>query len=119
MGLDRVGPLQNGKRKLCFTVAGFQRIMMIDDEVAGGKKKTVMADPSNKCQLPSPLPGKVDKFLVEEGDKVAKGETIGIVVAMKMEVKITAPFDLVIKKLAVKAGDAVEEGSLISVVEEQ
>merc|ERR1711871_1855713 len=118
VGLDRVGPLQNGKRKLYFTVAGFPRIMTVDDEAEGGKKKTVMADPNNKCHLPSPLPGKVDKFVVEEGDKVLKGDTIGIVVAMKMEVKITAPFDLVVKKLQVKVGSTVEEGSLVGVVEE-
>ena len=50
---------------------------------------------------------------------VKKGQTIAIVVAMKMEVKVVAPFDLAIKSQVVFEGDIVEEGSLVATVAEK
>ena len=69
--------------------------------------------------MPSPLPGKIESVLYKEGDIVKKGQTIAIVVAMKMEVKVVAPFDLAIKSQVVFEGDIVEEGSLVATVAEK
>ena len=52
----------------------------------------------------SPMPGKVTKFLVANGTKVARGANVIIVEAMKMEHLVKAPRDGVIH-FAVREGD--------------
>ena len=117
--LVRISALQKGMRKVYFQVAGYDRLVTVLDEETSIQKKTIMADISNKCHLPSPLPGKIESVLYKEGDIVKKGQTIAIVVAMKMEVKVVAPFDLAIKSQVVFEGDIVEEGSLVATVAEK
>jgi biotin carboxyl carrier protein len=64
----------------------------------------------------SPMPGKVVKVLVEEGDEVAEGASLAVVEAMKMENELFAPRAGVVQKVFVQPGDAVEGGaSLVTV----
>ncbi|PKO95152.1 MAG: hypothetical protein CVU14_12330, partial [Bacteroidetes bacterium HGW-Bacteroidetes-9] len=65
-------------------------------------------DPDN---IVSPMPGKVLKVNVSEGDKVIKGEVLMVVEAMKMENNILSPKDAVVDKLLVKEGDMVDGSS--------
>jgi acetyl-CoA carboxylase biotin carboxylase subunit len=58
-------------------------------------------------KIVSPMPGKVIKVNVKEGDEVKKGTTLLIVEAMKMENYITAPGDGIIEKVNVKVGEMV------------
>jgi len=61
-----------------------------------------------------PMPGKVLKILVKEGEKVRKNQSLAIVEAMKMEHEIKAPSEAVIKKINVSEEDMVDtEDSLI------
>ncbi|GBC88635.1 2-oxoglutarate carboxylase large subunit [bacterium HR13] len=55
----------------------------------------------------APMPGRVVRVLVKEGDKVKEGQTVAIVEAMKMENEIHAPISGVVKKVFVKPGDNV------------
>ena len=55
----------------------------------------------------SPMPGKVIKILVKQGDEVAKGDLLLVVEAMKMENNIHSPAHAVVDRIAVKAGDLV------------
>jgi acetyl/propionyl-CoA carboxylase alpha subunit len=66
-------------------------------------------------QIVSPMPGKVIKINVKEGDEVKKGNVLLIVEAMKMENNIISPKDGIVEKVNVKAGDMVD-GSLELVV---
>lgn len=59
------------------------------------------------------------EFIVAEGDKLSKGDTLAIVSAMKMEVKVTAQFDCVVANAEVKKGERVDEGSRLLTVESQ
>jgi len=61
--------------------------------------------------LTAPMPGKIVKVMVEAGRKVAKGEPLLILEAMKMEHTITAPGDGVVKELHYAAGEQVLEGA--------
>lgn len=45
----------------------------------------------------APMPGKVTKVLVEEGQEVSKGDVLVIMEAMKMEHRIEAPADGTVK----------------------
>ena len=61
----------------------------------------------------SPMPGRVVAVQVSIGDRVAKGQPLIVVEAMKMEHVLTAPFDGVVAELNVKAGQQVAEGATL------
>ncbi len=64
----------------------------------------------------SPMPGKVIKVLVAEGDEVAAGAPVAVVEAMKMENELSAPRAGVVEKVHVQPGDAVESGAKLVTV---
>ncbi|WP_288758402.1 biotin carboxylase N-terminal domain-containing protein [uncultured Brevundimonas sp.] len=65
--------------------------------------------------LRAPMPGKVVAAPVEAGDAVAKGQTVVVLEAMKMEHALTAPFDGVVESVAA-VGDQVTEAAVLAVV---
>ena len=66
--------------------------------------------------LLAPMPGMIVKYLKSVGDTVAKGETIVILEAMKMENALTAPCDGVVKAVPFKSGDTVAKGASLCVI---
>jgi biotin carboxyl carrier protein len=58
--------------------------------------------------ISTPMPGKVVKILVKEGDIVKGGDTVIIVSAMKMESEYKVNTDKIIKKILVNEGDTIE-----------
>ncbi|HIQ30664.1 MAG TPA: biotin/lipoyl-binding protein, partial [Aquifex aeolicus] len=60
-----------------------------------------------------PMPGKVAKILVEEGQPVEEGQTVAVVEAMKMENEIHAPIDGIVKHVFAKVGDHVNPDEAI------
>ncbi len=71
---------------------------------------------SDQGIISSPMPGKVIKVNVKEGEHVSMGITLAVVEAMKMENHIQAPFDGVIKKVGIKEGDMVDGGEVLLVL---
>ncbi|MDC7745159.1 acetyl/propionyl/methylcrotonyl-CoA carboxylase subunit alpha [Rhizobium binxianense] len=68
----------------------------------------------------SPMPGLVISVDVAEGDRVAKGDRLLTVEAMKMEHSLRAPFDGIVGKLQVSTGARVSENQLVvTVMKEQ
>lgn len=67
--------------------------------------------------LTAPMPGKVLRFLVEEGDEVKKGQGLVVMEAMKMENELKTPKDGVVKKISSAPGVAVDGGTLLLVIE--
>jgi 3-methylcrotonyl-CoA carboxylase alpha subunit len=57
------------------------------------------------------MPGRVIKVFVEAGAAVAKGASLMVVEAMKMEHTIVAPTDGRVVAIHYAAGDAVKEGA--------
>jgi acetyl-CoA carboxylase biotin carboxylase subunit len=66
-------------------------------------------------EIVSPMPGKVVKINVTEGQSVKKGDLLLVVEAMKMENNIISPKEGTIEKINVKAGEMVN-GSLELVI---
>jgi acetyl-CoA carboxylase biotin carboxylase subunit len=67
-------------------------------------------------RIVSPMPGKVIKINVMNGDEVKKGQTLLIVEAMKMENSIIAPHDGLVEEVNVRVGEMVNSStSLISI----
>jgi len=65
----------------------------------------------------SPMPGKVVKILVKEGDRVKAGDTVIIVSAMKMESEYKVKKDRLIKEIKVKEGDTVDAQEPMVIIE--
>lgn len=70
--------------------------------VAGGIKVTAGAA------------GKVFKIEASVGQKVAKGDAVVIIEAMKMEIPVVAPVDGTVASIDVAVGDAVEAGGVLA-----
>jgi 3-methylcrotonyl-CoA carboxylase alpha subunit len=62
-------------------------------------------------RLTAPMPGKVVSFSVKAGDKVAKGQPLAVMEAMKMEHTIAAPADGTVAEVLYAPGDQVAEGA--------
>jgi 3-methylcrotonyl-CoA carboxylase alpha subunit len=68
-------------------------------------------------ELRAPMPGLIVDVLAQEGERVAKGDKILVLEAMKTQQAFTAPFDGTVSKLAVSKGQQVGEGDIMAVVE--
>lgn len=64
-------------------------------------------------EVTAPMPGKILKLLVAEGDRVEHGQPLAVLEAMKMETTLYAESAAVVKKLRVAAGDMVDHGAVI------
>ena len=67
--------------------------------------------------LISPMPGKIISVDARQGDKVAKGQKLVTLEAMKMEHSLTAPFDGIVAELNAVEGAQVTEGTLLARIE--
>ena len=65
----------------------------------------------------APMHGKVVAIFVASGDKVAKGQRVAIIEAMKMEHTLTAPCAGNVTEIAVAAGAQVAEGARVMTIE--
>ena len=75
------------------------------------------ADVVAEGSLLAPMPASVMSVAVEAGQKVAKGDTIVVLEAMKMQHTIAAPADGIVTELAATAGQQVESGAVLAVIE--
>lgn len=69
------------------------------------------------AQIRAPMPGKVIRVLVKDGDEVQANQGILVMEAMKMQNEIKSPKNGIVRKLGVKAGSAVNSGDLLAEVE--
>lgn len=76
-----------------------------------GKHKDEFEGDGN--QILCPMPAKIVKVLVNEGDTVKKNQTVIVVNAMKMEIDFKAKRDGVVKKVYVKVDDTVAEHAVL------
>lgn len=113
--------LDDGTRNLTFEINGSRRTVNIKDRTVkdseNDKDEKIYADPKNKKEIGSSIPGKIVKVLVSEGDSVKKGDKLFIAEAMKMETNIVANVDGKINNVFVREGDMVESGELLASVE--
>jgi len=59
------------------------------------------------------MPGKIVKIATKKGDRVAKGDSVIVMEAMKMENEIRVTQDGTVSNICVKEGQAVETGTLL------
>jgi biotin carboxyl carrier protein len=68
-------------------------------------------------RVTAPMPGKVVRVLVAEGDTVETGQGIAVIEAMKMQNEIKAPKQGRIAALSVREGATVAAGEVLAVIE--
>ena len=93
---------------------------------ANQRRQTVVRWPERKSAgsagaegdraLRAPMPGRLAKLLVRAGDKVARGDRLAIVEAMKMEHVLHAPSDGLVVAVPRGEGEQVEMGAVIAEV---
>lgn len=64
-------------------------------------------------EIKAGLPGSIFKVLVNEGDKVKKGQPVIVIEAMKMEIEVTSPEDGVVSSVKVKQGDTIVNNQVL------
>jgi biotin carboxyl carrier protein len=69
------------------------------------------------AKILAPMPGKIVRVIVAEGDEVEAGQPLVVVEAMKMQNEIKATKNGKITKIAVKEATAVNAGDLLAIVE--
>ena len=86
------------------------------DPLAGKRHAHAATDSVGGGTVQAPMPGRVVKVLVAQGDTVVKGAPLLILEAMKMENEITAPSDGAVTRISVQAGETVESGAELIVI---
>ena len=73
--------------------------------------------PAGGYSIKTPLPGVIIDVKVNVGDAVAKGQTVVVLEAMKMENNINADRDGKVAAIQVAKGDTVADGAVLIVLE--
>ena len=68
-------------------------------------------------KLTAPMPGKIVRVLVRQGDEVETGAGVLVMEAMKMQNEIKSPKKGMIQKILVSEGAAVNAGDVLAIVE--
>ena len=71
----------------------------------------------SRASVKAPMPGKVVRLLVKEGEPVVAGQGLVVVEAMKMQNEMKAPRSGRVLSIAVKEHEAVNAGSVLVMIE--
>ena len=65
------------------------------------------------AEITAPMPGKVLKVLVHDGDLVEAGQALVVIEAMKMETTLAAESAALVKHVRVEEGQTVDHGAVL------
>ena len=71
------------------------------------------SDAKSPHKITAPMPGKVTKLFINGNQAVAKGDSLLVMEAMKMEYTLKADVDTTVEKILVKVADQVTLGQLL------
>ncbi len=107
-------PDKDGRRTVTYELNGMTREATISDrKVAPQAKARPKADLADPLQVGAPIPGLVASIAVTVGHKVAKGDKLLMMEAMKMQTTVYAAADGVVAELHCSVGDTVESKDLL------
>ncbi|MBO0840635.1 MAG: ATP-grasp domain-containing protein, partial [Sciscionella sp.] len=118
---DEVTLAIDGVRRT-FAVARYPGLVCVDSSLGPVSlvPRPRFADPESAVaegSLLAPMPGSVLRVAVERGERVAAGQPILWLEAMKMEHQIVAPTDGTLAELNVTVGQQVDLGAVLAVVD--
>lgn len=97
----------------CVHLKGLDFICRRNDELNDTKDYSNNESKNNDLTYCSPMPGKVIKVNVKEGDDVKEGDILCVVEAMKMENNIKAMTSAKVKKVFVVEGEKVDVKNIL------
>ncbi|MFY8199423.1 MAG: biotin/lipoyl-containing protein, partial [Pirellula staleyi] len=107
----------NGTRTVFFELNGQPReVEVVDRSIESKATRRLKADAADPTHVAAGMPGMVIGVAVVQGAKVAKGQKLLALEAMKMETVINAERDGEITQLLVQSGSQVETGDLLFVL---
>ncbi|MDX1952463.1 MAG: pyruvate carboxylase [Verrucomicrobiota bacterium] len=107
-------PDKDGSRVLLFELNGMPREATVFDKSIQPKVKArPKADPDNLLQVGAPIPGLITNLNVSLQTKVAKGDKLLTLEAMKMQTTIYAPCDGIVDAIHIGTGETVETKDLM------
>ena len=107
-------PHADGTRGVFFELNGQPReVTVTDRSLVNEATVAAKADPNNAKQIGASMPGMVVLVAVQAGEKVAKGQKLMTLEAMKMETTISADADGTVATVHVSTGGQVEAGDLL------
>lgn len=109
----RTENLEEGEDKLFFELNGQPRMIRVAKPDARNKAALPKAEDGNLKHIGAPMPGMVVTVAVKAGQKVAKGDPLVSIEAMKMETQIRADFDATIKRVVATTGQSVSAKDLL------
>jgi propionyl-CoA carboxylase alpha chain len=120
---DEVDLEVGGVRRRAFVARAGERVF-VDSALGASELRALprFAEPEHELatgSLVAPMPGLVRQVCVAVGDRVAKGDVLLVLEAMKMETPIRAPAAGLVTELRASAGQQVEAGALLAVIEEE
>ena len=102
---------------LIVSVAGRRlEARVVDPRRWRGAGRGAGLEAEGRQQIVAPMPGKVVRVLVIQGDKVEAGRGLLVVEAMKMQNEIKSPKTGTVERLLVTEGQAVNAGEVLAVV---
>ena len=111
----RVAPRADGTLTMHTGLAEYHA-EVTDPRVWRGRRHGTL-EVEGRQQVTAPMPGKVVRLLVNEGDSVEAGQGLLVVEAMKMQNEIRSPKSGKVEKLLAKEGLAVNAGDVLAWVE--
>ncbi|WP_137919292.1 pyruvate carboxylase [Hydrogenophaga sp. 2FB] len=110
----RTPPDAEGFCRLFFELNGQPRLVRIPLAGASTTSKAIrLVDEENPHHVGSPMPGSVARIAVRLGQRVAKGDVLATIEAMKMESLVCAEHDGVVAHVLVQPGDVVPAKGLL------
>lgn len=108
---------EDGTVEVFYELNGQPRVIKVKKtDAAISVKVNQKADSANDNHIGAPLPGMVSNLAVKVGQKVAKGDLLLSIEAMKMETTIHAEKDGEIAEVLVQANDQVDSKDLLIVL---
>jgi len=107
-------PDKDGKCTVNYELNGITREALVPDKKAAPKAKArTKADLADALQAPAPIPGLIVVMSATVGAKVAKGDKLFMMEAMKMQTTVYAMADGIIAEVHATVGETVEAKDLI------
>ena len=111
--------MAEGENKRFIFIQGEQFILQEKEATRAKRKEEESGLAEGKQLICAPMPGRILKILVSEGEKVKKKQSLAIVEAMKMEHEIKSTLDGIVKKVNFKENQMVDTEEPIIELEEE
>jgi pyruvate carboxylase len=112
--LGRTETNEKGQVRVFFDLNGQPRTITVPDRLKIGEVKVrAKAAPGDARQVGAPMPGVISSLAVKVGDRIAAGDVMLSIEAMKMETALHAETGGVVAEVLVRPGDQIDAKDLL------